>query len=152
MRKFFSLILVLLTILPVMAFADDVMPCYNPEDNVDNPSTLPYPANGTNHFNIKEGTATKAIAGPSDTNITVSLTNAYLDMSGSRTASLKIYVYYRNSGGGWSLASSKTISVSTTSSNYSVTMTVPANRTIYVEFSKTDYTNYYVRSDFKITD
>ncbi len=152
MRKFVALVLVFLSILPVMAYAEEVMPLYNPDENINNPSKLPYPGSKLGSFNITKRTATKAIAGPSDTNITVALKNAYLDMSGSRTASLKITAYYLTSSGEWDIASSKTVTVSTTARDYSVTMTVPANRTIYVKFSKTDYANYYVRSSFMITD
>ena len=147
MRKFLALILVLFTFLPTMAFADAVMPRYNPDSNKYAPESLPYDGS----FSIQSNTATKAIAGPSDGNITVALTNAYWVYSGVKSINLNITAFYLTSGGEWVEASSRSVSISTTPGDYSVTLTVPANRTIYVKFTK-GYTNYYAHASFTITD
>lgn len=147
MKKVISLILVLISILHVSALADGIMPLNNPDDNINTPNSLPYQG----FFNIKSYTATKAITGPSDRSITVTLTNAYFEYPVDKEVALTITAFYRTSGGGWDVASAKTIKISTTPDTYSVMLSVPANRTIYVKFTK-GYTDYYAHANFIITD
>lgn len=107
MKKFvFTLVLCLVLSFAILASADTPSLLANPDTNVTNPRSLPYTASVAN---FKTNTTTYSIAGPSDGTITVNVNDAYLDLSGNRTAKVTVTVYYQNTNGYWLKGNSKII-------------------------------------------
>lgn len=79
--------------------------------------------------------------------ITVKLEDAYLTTN--RTAKISIKAYYWN-GSTWKSSDSSSVTINNTKADYSVTLSVSANKPLYVRLSKTDYTGYYAKGTLTI--
>ena len=145
-KRITAILLAMLIVLATpAALAGSIVILANPDLNLDDPEDMPYSA----PFSFKKYTATKAIA-QSDGTITVRLVNTSLSIS--RTASITVRVYYRNSANTyWIAGNSTTVTINGTSSTYSVNLSLPAGRVFYIRLSKTDYTDYYASGSITVT-
>ena len=109
---------------------------------LDNPQSLPY----SSSFSFKEGSTTNEFK-TSSGSITVKLEDAYLTTN--RTAKISIKAYYWN-GSTWKSSDSSSVTINNTKADYSVTLSVSANKPLYVRLSKTDYTGYYAKGTLTI--
>lgn len=67
----------------------------------------------------------------------------------NRTAKISIKAYYWN-GSTWKSSDSSSVTINNTKADYSVTLSVSANKPLYVRLSKTDYTGYYAKGTLTI--
>ena len=118
-----SLALVALMLFGLVAAAEGIVPYGNPDTTLDNPQSLPY----SSSFSFKEG--------------------SYLTTN--RTAKISIKAYYWN-GSTWKSSDSSSVTINNTKADYSVTLSVSANKPLYVRLSKTDYTGYYAKGTLTI--
>ena len=137
-----SLALVALMLFGLVAAAEGIVPYGNPDTTLDNPQSLPY----SSSFSFKEGSTTNAFK-TSSGSITVKLEDAYLTTN--RTAKISIKAYYWN-GSTWKSSDSSSVTINNTKADYSVTLSVSANKPLYVRLSKTDYTGYYAKGTLTI--
>lgn len=137
-----SLALVALMLFGLVAAAEGIVPYGNPDTTLDNPQSLPY----SSSFSFKEGSTTNAFK-TSSGSITVKLEDAYLTTN--RTAKISIKAYYWN-GSTWKSSDSSSVTINNTKADYSVTLSVSANKPLYVRLSKTDYTGYYAKGTLAI--
>ena len=112
----------------LVAAAEGIVPYGNPDTTLDNPQSLPY----SSSFSFKEGSTTN---------------DAYLTTN--RTAKISIKAYYWN-GSTWKSSDSSSVTINNTKADYSVTLSVSANKPLYVRLSKTDYTGYYAKGTLTI--
>ena len=131
-----SLALVALMLFGLVAAAEGIVPYGNPDTTLDNPQS----------FSFKEGSTTNAFK-TSSGSITVKLEDAYLTTN--RTAKISIKAYYWN-GSTWKSSDSSSVTINNTKADYSVTLSVSANKPLYVRLSKTDYTGYYAKGTLTI--
>lgn len=163
MKKVFAALLIMVIALSsvVSAYAytgvmynDQIISTYaNPDDTVNNPFDLGS-RNYTSSFSFKSYSATQAIKVPADGKATVTLSNAYMDFSSTRTPTVYVKAYYWN-GQTWKSATvtPSSVKVSKTKADYSFTVSgISKGSAFYVKLSKTEYSGYYFKGGITISD
>ncbi len=156
MKKLVSIILSLILVLsigatlaePVFRYEDNYR--YNPNTNVDDPSSMPYSGN----FSILEYTATKTIKPSSDGRIVVNVNNAKVSVN--KNIRVKVQVYHSPTPKGdsyvWQATSAQYVLLNNTPNYFKLNFSIPTGKKFYVRISKPYHKTERITGTLKITD